>query len=229
MFFFLTAQVLSVLLDFITIAGRSRHDKDIEILLLRQQLRVLQRKQTYPLRISRWEKLTLVVLARKLIVRTTRTRLPHIVFLFKPETILQWHRELVRRKWTFKQRAARGRPSINPDLEAVILRLARENPAWGYGKLQGEVRKLGSAIGRSTVRDVLKRNSVPPAPHRSQRGSSWRAWLQYYQADMLACDFFTVETAWLTTVYVLFFIELGSRRVHGAGCTARPTAAWVTQ
>jgi hypothetical protein len=109
--------------------------------------------------------------------------------------------------------------------------LATENPTWGYGKLQGEAgaswAKLGYDMGRSTVRDVLKRNSVPPAPHRSQRGSSWRAWLQHYQAEMLACDFFTVETAWLTTVDVLFFIELGSRRVHGAGCTARPTAAWV--
>jgi hypothetical protein len=88
----------------------------------------------------------------------------------------------------------------------VILRLARENPAWGYGKLQGEAgapwAKLGYAMGRSTVRDVLKRNSVPPAPHRSQRGSSWRAFLRHYQNEMLACDFFTVETAWLKTVVI---------------------------
>ncbi len=210
MFFFLTVQVLSVLLDFMTIVGRAHHDKDIEILLLRQQLRVLQRKQSYPLRISRWEKLTLVVLARKLIVRTTgtRTRLPHIVFLFKPKTILKWHRELVRRKWTFKQRAARGRPSIGPDLEALILRLTRENRTWGYGKLQGESgalwAKLGYRIGRSTIKDVLKRTRVPPAPQRAQHGTTWGTFLNQYNDQRLAGDCFTVETAWLQTLDVVF-------------------------
>ncbi len=111
----------------------------------------------------------------------------------------------------------------------LILQLARENPTWGYGKLEGELGKLGYVIGRSTVRDVLKRQRVPPAPERAKRASSWGIFLNHYKDQMLACDFFTVETAWLKTIYVLFFIELGSRRVHLAGCTANPTSAWVTQ
>ncbi len=83
------------------------------------------------------------------------------------------------------------------------MRLAQENPTWGYGKLEGELRKLGYAIGRSTIRDVLKRQHVPPAPQRSAGGSSWRIFLSHYHDQMLACDFFTVETAWLKTLYVL--------------------------
>ncbi|HSH81403.1 MAG TPA: hypothetical protein VLA19_22980, partial [Herpetosiphonaceae bacterium] len=95
--------------------------------------------------------------------------------------------------------------------------------------LEGELGKLGYDIGRSTIRDVLKRLCVPPAPERSKLGSRWRTFLAHHKDEVLACDFFTVETAWLQTLYVLFFIELGSRRVHLAGCTARPTSAWVTQ
>ena len=205
-----------------------RHDKDIEILLLRQQLRILQRKHPQPPRISRWEKLTLVVLAGKLTNRA-RARLGQVVLLFKPDTVLKWRRDLVRRKWTFKRQVARGRPAISTELEALILRLAKENPAWGYGKLEGELSKLGYDIGRSTIRDVLKRNHVPPAPERASHGSSWRTFLSHHKHEILACDFFTVETAWLKTVYILFFIELGSRRVHLAGCTTNPTSAWVTQ
>ncbi len=230
MIVFLVTHVFSLLLDLIWLRGRAAADKDVEILLLRQQLRILQRKQPHPPRISRWEKLTLVVLAGRLTTLTSRARarLGHVVLLFKPDTLLKWHRELVRRKWTFKKTPL-GRPPIGPELEALLLRLAQENPTWGYGKLEGELGKLGYAIGRSTIRDVLKRRRVPPAPEGSRRGSSWRTFLVHYKAEVVACDFFTVETAWLKTLYVLFFIELGSRRVHVAGCTANPTSAWVTQ
>jgi putative transposase len=231
MIFLFLQHLVSFLLDLITVARRSDRDKDMEILLLRQQLRILQRKQPRPPRISRWEKLSLLVVAGKLTTMTNNShvRLSQVVFLFKPETLLKWHRELVRRTWTFRNRAARGRPSISPDLETLLLRLAKENPTWGYGKLEGELRKLGYDIGRSTVRDVLKRQRVPPAPERAKRASSWGTFLNHYKDQMLACDFFTIETAWLKTIYVLFFIELGSRRVHLAGCTTNPSAAWVTQ
>ncbi len=230
MVFFLLAQAFSLLFDLIWVGHRTEYDKDIEILLLRQQLRILQRSQAHAPRISRWEKLTLLVLVSKLTRLTTsaRSRLSQVVFLFKPETLLKWHRELVRRKWTFTKRAPRGRPPISRELEDLILRLAKENPTWGYGKLEGELGKLGYDVGRSTVRDVLKRQRVPPAPERAKRGSSWHPFLGHYREQMLACDFFTVETAWLKTLYVLFFIELGSHRVHVAGATAKPTAAWVT-
>ncbi len=231
MIFFLLAHAFSVLLDLIRLGRQTPQDKDLEILLLRQQLRILQRKQPHPPCISRWEKLTLVVLAGKLTTLTSRARarLSHVVLLFKPDTLLKWHRELVRRKWTFKNKPPRGRPPTSSDLEALILCLAKENPTWGYGKLEGELRKLGYAIGRSTIRDVLKRTHVPPAPERSRQGTSWRTFLTHYKDQMVACDFLTVETAWLKTLYVLFFIELGSRRVHLAGCTTNPTGAWVTQ
>ncbi|HSH79977.1 MAG TPA: integrase core domain-containing protein [Herpetosiphonaceae bacterium] len=231
MIYFVLAQAFSLLLDLIGLNRRAKHDKDVEILLLRQQLRILQRKHPHPPRLSRWEKLTLVVLAGKLtaLTSTARTQLGHVVLLFKPDTLLKWHRELVRRKWTFNRGASRGRPPTSPELEALLLRLAQENPTWGYGKLEGELGKLGYVIARSTVRDVLKRQHIPPASERSKLGSSWRTFLAHYQEEVIACDFFIVETAWLKTLYVLFFIELGSRRVHLAGCTAAPTTAWVTQ
>ncbi len=231
MLFFLLAQVFSLLLDLIGLSRQTDHDKDLEILLLRQQLRILQRKQPQPPRISRWEKLILLILVGKLVALTTsaRSRLSHVVLLFKPDTLLKWHRELVRRKWTFKKKAPLGRPPISAEVEALILRLAKENPTWGYGKLEGELSKLGHDVGRSTIRGVLKRRHVPPAPERSRQGTRWRTFLTHYKGEMVACDFFTVETAWLKTVYVMFFIELGSRQVHLAGCTTNPTSAWVTQ
>ncbi len=231
MIFFVLQHFLSFLLDLSTVARRSDRDKDIEILLLRQQLRILQRKQSHSPHISRWEKLTLLVLAGKLttLTNSARMRLGQVIFLFKPETLLKWHRELVRRTWTFSKGAPRGRPSISPELEALITHLAKENPTWGYGKLEGELRKLGYDVGRSTIRAVRKRNCVPPVPERAPRGSTWSTFLRHYKDEMLAGDVFTVETAWLKTLYVLFFIELGSRRVHLAGCTVNPTSAWVTQ
>ena len=231
MVFFLLAQAFSLFLDLIGLRHQADHDKDLEILLLRQQLRILQRKQSHAPRITRWEKLTLVVLARQLTGLTSdaRCRLSHVVLLFKPDTLLKWHRDLVRRKWTFTKPMPRGRPPISAELGDLIQRLAKENPTWGYGKLEGELGKLGYDIGRSTIRDVLKRRRVPSAPERSRRGSSWRTFLAHYKDEVVACDFFTVETAWLKTLYVLFFIELGSRRVHLAGCTTKPTSAWVTQ
>lgn len=230
MIFFFLAQVMALLLDLISLLGQSDHDKDIEILLLRQQLRILQRKHAHLPRISNWEKLTLLVLVGKLTALTSsaRARLAQVVFLFKPEALLKWHSALVRRKWTYRKAAPRGRPAMGADLEALILRLAKENPTWGYRTLEGELGKLGYDIRRSTIRDVLKRKHVPPAPTRAKRGSSWRTFLKHHKDEILACDFFTVETAWLKTLYVLFFIELGRRRVHLAGCTASPSAAWVT-
>lgn len=231
MLFFLLAHAFSLLLDLFWLRCRTDHDKDLEILLLRQQLRILQRKHSHAPRTSRWEKLTRVVLAGKLTAMTNsaRARLGRVVLLFKPETLLKWHRELVRRKWTFTKQAPLGRPPTSPEVEALLLRLANENPTWGYGKLEGELLKLGYEIGRSTIRDVLKRRHIPPAPERGKHGSSWHTFLAHYKHEIVACDFFTVETAWLKTLYVLFFIEVGSRRVHLAGCTWKPTSAWVIQ
>lgn len=109
----------------------------------------------------------------------------------------------------------------------MIVRLARENPRMGYDKLHGELLKLGYRLDPATVKNVLYRHQLLPAPQRGR--SSWRTFLNHYRAQMLACDFFTVETIRLETLYVLFFIELGSRRVHLSSCTHSPDSAWVTQ
>jgi transposase InsO family protein len=153
----------------------------------------------------------------------------HSLLLVTPATHLRWHRDLVRRKWIYTDRPRRGRPGTSAETQALILRLAKENPRWGYKRIHGELHKLGVTIGASTVRAILTRQHVPPAPERARRGSTWRQFLTQHAHEMLACDFFTIDTAWLQTVYVLFFIELGSRRVHLAGCSAHPTSAWVTQ
>ncbi len=215
------AQLLSLLLDLFTASRRSDQQKDLEILLLRQQLRILQRHHPTAPHISRWEKLGLAVLAARFtgLGCGARTKLNQVLLLFKPDTVLKWHRDLVRRKWTFDPRPTSGRPPTCPELQALLLRLAQENPTWGYSKLHGELLKLGYDIGRSTVRDILKCHHIPPAPQRAKNGGRWSTLLSHYGQQILACDFFTVETAWLKTLYVLFFIQIGSRRVHHPGGT----------
>ncbi len=231
MLYLLLAQIVALLLDLFALAQRSERHKDFQILLLRQQLRIRQRHHPQTPRVSRWEKFALAVLVGKLTGygRDTKTQLNAVLLLFKPDTVLRWHRNLVRRKWTFSGQRKSGRPATDAQIKELLLRLAHENPSWGYGKLQGELRKLGHDIGRATVRDLLKRQQVPPAPQRAKKASRWGSFLSHYREQFLACDFFTVETTWLKTLYVFFFIELGSRRVHFAGRTAHPTAEWVTQ
>jgi putative transposase len=123
--------------------------------------------------------------------------------------------------------ADRRRPPVERRVRELVLRLARENPRWGYPRIAGELLKLGVRISPSTIRRLLLAAGLTPAPRRC--GPSWREFLRQQAASVLACDFFTVETISLRRYYVLFFIELGSRRVHLAGCSTNPTGAWVTQ
>jgi putative transposase len=132
----------------------------------------------------------------------------------------------VRRKWTQPRRSS-GRPVVDDRIRQLVLRFARENPGWGYPRIAGELLKLGLRVSPSTVRRILLANRLGPAPRRT--GPSWPQFLRQQAATMLACDFFTVETLSLRRFYVLFFIELKSRRVHLAGCTTNPSGAWVTQ
>jgi putative transposase len=151
-----------------------------------------------------------------------------LVFPVQPETLVRWHRELVRRKWAaFGRRHRPGRPPLSAASRALILQLANENPRWGYQRIRGELLKLGHSVSATTIRAQLRRHGIPPAPERA--GLSWRAFLRAHAAGVLACDFFTVETIRLQTLFVLFFIELQTRRVFVAGCTEHPSAAWVTQ
>src|SRR5438067_12417745 len=144
----------------------------------------------------------------------------------RPQTLLRWHRELVRRKWTQPRRRS-GRPPVDDRIQQLVVRFARENPPWGYPRIAGELLKLGLRVSPSTIRRILLADRLGPAPRRS--GPSWQQFLRQQAASMLACDFFTVETISLRRFYVLFFIELENRRVHIAGCTTNPTGAWVTQ
>ena len=218
---------LSFLVDILRMKPKNIHDKDLEIALLRQQLRIVARGQTRGPSIPRWQKLTLAILASRL--KNVREALHADALLFKPATLLRWHRELVRWKWTFKTQRKPGRPKIDPELESLIVKLVKENPSFGHGKLQGELKKLGYKVCKNTIKNVMKRRDLPPAPERSNKGLSWQRFLSHYQDQILACDFFTVETAWLNTIYVLFFIELKTRRIYFVGCTTHPGSAWVTQ
>jgi Integrase core domain. len=222
-------QILTFFPDIFTILGVTNSDKDLEIIVLQQQVRILQRKGKSPPRISDPERMILAILTDKLSrsTRETRQRLDRVMMIFKPDTVLGWHRELVRRKWTFRRKAKPGRPGTSFVLETLIVRLAKENTRWGYDKIQGELLKLGYRLSASSVRNILKQHRIAPASERSS--GSWRNFLGHYKDQILACDFFTVETIWLKTIYVLFFIELGTRRVHLAGCTTNPYATWVTQ
>ena len=229
MIFSLLMSLFSLSLDLLAIMGVSKRDKDLEIIILRQQVRILQRKVKTPPRISDPERIILAILTDKISQSTkdARQRLQQVMIIFKPDTILRWHRELVRRNWTFKRKGKPGRPGISSELKTLILRLAKENPRWGYDKIQGDLLKLGYNLSASTVRNILKRHRVTNASERSS--DSWRSFLEHYKNQILACDFFTVETIWLKTIYVLFFIELGTRRVHLASCTTNPDTTWVTQ
>ena len=220
---------VTLVLDVFASVRVAPNEKDLQIALLRQQLRILERKSKTKPRLSRPEKLMLVTFATRLKAQTQRFHeaLGEALLLVQPDTLLKWHRQLVRRKWTFQHPHRGGRPRLERDVEALIVRIARENPRMGYDKIQGELLKLGFKVHPSTVKNVLRRHGLLPAPQRGR--SSWRTFLKHYRQQMLACDFFTVETLRLETLYVLFFIELGSRRVHLAGCTTNPDRAWVTQ
>jgi putative transposase len=133
----------------------------------------------------------------------------------------------VRRKWTYRSKRRPGRPRLACESARLVLRLAKENPRWGYRRIQGELKKLGVSISATAICSLLRRHSFQPAPRRD--GPSWKKFLAQQATGVLACDFFCAETVWLKTLYVLFFIEVSTRRVHLAGVTAHPDSVWVAQ
>jgi putative transposase len=155
--------------------------------------------------------------------RLPRGRWP--CFFVKPDTLLRWHRRLVAGSWTHAHQT--GRPPLATHVQQLIVRLAAENPRWGYQRVQGELLRLGVQVSATAIRTTLRRHGLDPAPQRGN--STWRVFLRQQAAGIIACDFFTVDTIWLRRLYVLFFIELDTRRVHLAGVTANPNGAWATQ
>ena len=192
---------------------------EVENAVLRHQLSVLRRSVKRP-ELRRRDRVVLAA-ASGLLPRERWS-----AFLVSPQTLLRWQRELVRRKWTYQRRPA-GRPQLDRERRELVLRLARENPRWGCVRIQGELRKLGTRVGATTIRSLLRQHGLGPAPRRI--GPSWAEFLWAQAQGIVACDFFTVETVWLRTLYVLFWIEHGSRRVHLAGVTASPDCPWVSQ
>jgi putative transposase len=199
--------------------ARPRRSKELEILLLRHELAVLRRHAGRP-RLNRADRALFAALSRAV----PRTSLANLVV--KPDTLLRWHRQLVARRWTYAHRKA-GRPPLERSLRELILRLARENPHWGYKRIVGELKGLGISVSATSVRKVLLEAGLSPAPKRAR--VSWRAFLRAQAASILACDFLTVETAFLQRIHVVFFISLATRRIEYVACTANPDGRWVTQ
>ena len=185
------------ILQLVRLGQRDSDKLAIEIVMLRHEVAVLRRQVVRP--VPRPSDRALLAGLGRLLDRQRRGR-----FFVQPETLLRWHRDLVRRRWTPRHRP--GRPSIPGGTVAIIIRLARENPIWGYRRIQVELATMGVVIAPSSVWAILRRHGIDPSPMRS--GPTWAEFLSSQASSMLACDFFSVDTVLLKRLYVLFFIEL---------------------
>jgi len=182
---------------------------------------VLQRQVNKPV-LSWADRAVMAALARLL----SRGQLRQLRLIISPRTLLRWHAALARRRWTYPRRRP-GRHRTAQAIQFLVLEMARDNPGWGCRRIHGELSGLGYTLAPSTVWQILKEAGIDPAPRRSRQ--TWRTFLQAQAKTILAVDFFHVDTVFLRRLYVLFFIEHGSRRVHQAGITAHPAGEWVTQ
>ena len=164
--FALVFAAVALVLDLLHAVTRDRRDLAVEVVALRQQVRMYQRKTKRAPRLARWDKVLLAAISARY------RALASAVVIVQPETVLRWHREIVKRQWTYGNAPKRGRPTIPASTVDLIVRLARENRAWGYGKLQGELLKVGHRVSRATIKRVLRRHALPPAPRRGR--TTWR-------------------------------------------------------
>jgi putative transposase len=203
----------------------SDRDKDAEILVLRHQIAVLERQLGgKKVRFTPPDRALLAALLHPLRPQTVR----RMRLLIRPDTVLRWHRDLIGRRHAARSKHKRpGRPPTVRSIRALVLRLVRENPGWGYRRVHGELLVLGVKVAASTVWEILKGVGIDPAPERTC--STWAAFLRSQADAMLACDFFETVTLFGTRMYVLAVIEHHTRRIRVPGATAHPTASWVTQ
>jgi putative transposase len=212
--------VFCQLVNLLLLLARSSASKDVEVLVLRHEVAVLRRANPKP-RLDWADRAVFATLVRRLPPMLRKHR------LVTPGTILRWHRRLVAKKWTYPHRL--GRPPLDDAVAVLIERMAPENPSWGYQRIQGELLKLGHRVGASTIRRVLKRLRIPPAPVRDT-DTTWRQFLRAQASTMLACDFFHVDCAvTLNRIYVFFVLEVDTRTVHLLGTTTNPDGRWTTQ
>jgi len=205
---------------------------DQELLLRNEYLvtenRILRDQLKGRVRLRDGERKALAEIGRKL----SKQALQEVAQIVTPATILAWHRKLVAQKFDGSaQRKAPGRPPLDPELEALVVRMAQENRSWGYDRIVGALANLGLTVSAQTVGNILKRHGIPPAPER-QTTTTWKEFIRTHMDVLVATDFFTAEV-WtlggLVTYYVLFFLHLGSRQVQVAGVTPHPTEAWMVQ
>src|SRR5713226_6435366 len=212
--------VLRLLLDVADVRLRVR-DPEAELLLLRHQLRVVRRQVKRP-QLDMADRAIMAALSHRV------KRAAWVGMLIQPETVLGWHRQLVRRKWAaFGRRRGPGRPGLDPKLQSLILEMAKDNPKCGCVRIRGELLKLGYVVSATAIRKLLRRNRIGSAPLRSRL--SWKTFLRAQASAIVLTDFFSVDTVFLKRLYVLLYMELATRRVIWFAVTDKPDAAWVTQ
>ncbi|MFF7656196.1 integrase core domain-containing protein [Streptomyces sp. NPDC007983] len=205
----------------LVLLARSSAAKDVEILMLRHQLAIVQRNRLRP-RFS-WSDRAVMAALLRIVSKERRTQ---VALLVTPRSVLRWHARLIAWKWTYPSRRP-GRPPKPEALRQLVVRLARENPGWGYRRIQGELLGLGRKVAASTVWSILKEAGIDLSPQRTDR--SWATFLKAQASAIVATDLFHIDTAYLRRWFVLFFIDHGTRRVHIAGITRHPTGQWITQ
>jgi transposase len=212
------------LATWLRLSRREETWKTAEILILRHQLTVLQRRQPRRPKLN-WADRALLAILLSVIPNARRHGLRLLV---TPDTILRWHRDIVRRRWAARSmRGNSGRPATRRNIRALVLRLAQENPAWGYRRIHGELAGLGVKIAASTAWEILKKAGIDPAPRRT--APTWSQFLRSQAEAVLACVFLTVDLLDGTEAYVLVVIEHATRRIRILGVTLHPTGEWATQ
>jgi hypothetical protein len=211
--------LLRQVLQLIILAARGERANAVEVLVLRHQVAVL-RRQVRRLDLEPADRAVLAGLSRLL------PRVRWTAFFVTPATLLRWHRNLIARRWTYPTRRP-GRPPVTAELRELVLRVARDNPTWGCRRVQGELAGLGYRLAPSTIWVILTKAGLGPVPRRA--GPTWTEFLTAQAKGILACDFLHVDTIGLTRIYVLFLMEVATRRVHLLGATTKPTGQWVAQ
>jgi transposase InsO family protein len=220
MLFAFAYSVLRLLFDLVDVRLRLG-DPEAELLLLRHQLRVVRRQVKRP-RLDMADRTIMATLSQRV------SRPAWVGMLIQPETVLGWHRELVRRKWAaFGRRRGPGRPGLDPELQTLILEMAKDNPKWGCVRIRGELLKLGHVVSATAIRKLLRRKRIGSAAWRSRL--SWKTFLRAQASSIVLTDFLSVDTVFLKRLYVLLYMELATRRVISFAVTDQPDAVWVGQ